>query len=142
MRNMLVLAFILSMVAFITSCRNTVSNEDEEPTTVVEVNITEQPEGGTNIDKVTTQFKIFVSDEMSQHITATKQWQWDINGHKDSLEKPLIIDSKYLLGRSTFKDTQGKSFLEGSYWFKITWEDSEGTHTIVSDTVTCVINEN
>jgi len=114
-----------------------------EETTNLQVNIVDHPEGGTNVQTVTCYFQARLTGG-DEPITATVEWWWDDVGQ---VQQAIWSDQWTFTDQdwedvTTFYTAAVGYVLNGEFWVRIHWNDSEGDpHEVESDHCNCIVQD-
>jgi len=128
------LLIILSIVLIFSSCKK----EEILPTTL-SLNVTTQPQGGTQVNTVSCEFNGTVS-EADKSISVTVEWWWEDGNHENAALKDseeVLFSSSSPVSKSTTYSAGPGYVLVNYYWVKLKWTDDNGAHEIESGKAFC-----
>ena len=124
---------LLLMAALIifTGC----GGEEEPEETILEVTITQHPQGGINVQSVSCTFECEITNG-SGTVQVTIEWWWeDAAGLNDQVVETDYVDftqNQPVSHTTTFSAPAGFVLLN-YYWVELSWTDDDGPHTVESN---------
>jgi len=117
-----------------------VSCGSEDVDTLLDLTITEDPQGGAQVSSVTVEFEAALVDGETP-ISVTVEWWWENAVHEDDEMKDSETFSVASQTPMTFTSTHSAAsgyILLNYYWVKISWTDEAGEdHEVESDKAYC-----
>jgi len=141
MRNLInvkknyILLLTLMITILLSSCK-----KDDPSLTKLNINITKQPTGGSQVNSVPINFQGIITGTVKP-IVVTVEWWWENGFHSDQKLKSST-QTTFSSGHSTLKSSVWSApsgyYLLNYFWAKISWTDDDGPHLIESSKAYCV----
>ena len=135
MKKIKLIIIVLLTVSLFTTCQ-----KDKTPAeTNLNVLITQNPNGGEQVNSVSVQFSGKITGT-EKSVPVIVEWWWEDGNHSNSKIKSsaeYTFDSATTTTKSTVWSADSGYILLNYFWVKITWTDDDGQHSIESSKAYC-----
>ena len=111
--------------------------------TVLNITITQHPEGGNDVNKVSVEYEGIVSGTI-EPISVTVQWWWEDGNHENPNmmnSEETVFNSNNVTTKTTLYSAPVGYVLLNYYWVKLIWTDDTGSHELSSSKAYCTHNK-
>jgi len=111
----------------------------EKGKTRLDITITKQPVGGSQVKSVSVSFDGIITGYL-RPVYATAEWYFQpVGGGMPTLKSSTeyMFDSAFITSKSTVYSAPAGYVLANNYYLKLIWTDDSGQHTLLSDKAYC-----